>query len=221
MSSASLPSFLALEYIETSAPADSSVPFHLRSATGEPAPETPLDPPGISEADLAAHVDTACATLTKTIEARHKAELETLLRSERDRINTALQNFTADRQSYFSRIEGEVVQLALAVARKILHREALADPMLLTAVVRIALDQMQGGTEVSIRLPSGDVPAWTQHLSTTPSNTSPRLVADPSLAPGDCIVETCLGTANFSIEAQLKEVEQGFFDLLAHHPDRK
>ncbi len=221
MSDASLPSFLALEYIETSGTANSFVPPYLRSAMGDPPAEPPLAAPGVSEADLAAHVDTACAALTKTIEARHKAELEALLRSERDRVNTALENFTADRQSYFSRVEAEVVQLALAVARKILHREALADPMLLAALVRIALDQMQGGTEVSIRLPPADIPSWTQHLSTTAPNNTPRLRADPALAPGDCFVETSLGTANFSVEAQLKEVEQGFFDLLAHRPDPK
>jgi flagellar assembly protein FliH len=34
----------------------------------------------------------------------------------------------------------------------------------------------------------------------------------------DCVLETSLGSANFSINAQLKEVEQGFFDLLAQRP---
>ena len=221
MSSSSLPSFLALEYIETSGAADAFVPAHLRSVMGEHTAEPSLTNAGISEADLAARVDTACGAFAKTLEARHQAELEALRRSEQGRINTALENFTADRQSYFARVEGEVVQLALAVARKILHREALADPMLLTALVRIALDQMQGATEVSIRLPSADIPAWSQHLGAASSNTTPKLVGDPALSPGDCFVETSLGSANFSIEAQLKEVEQGFFDLLAHRPDPK
>jgi len=34
------------------------------------------------------------------------------------------------------------------------------------------------------------------------------------LGPEDCILETDLGSANFSIDAQMKEIEQGFFDLL-------
>jgi flagellar assembly protein FliH len=38
------------------------------------------------------------------------------------------------------------------------------------------------------------------------------------MVAGDCILETEMGSANFSIEAQLKEVEQGFFDLLAQRP---
>jgi flagellar assembly protein FliH len=32
------------------------------------------------------------------------------------------------------------------------------------------------------------------------------------------VLQTELGSANFSLDAQLKEVEQGFFDLLALRP---
>jgi flagellar biosynthesis/type III secretory pathway protein FliH len=44
------------------------------------------------------------------------------------------------------------------------------------------------------------------------------VVEDAELNDQDCIVETELGSANFSLEKQLKEVEQGFFDLLAVRP---
>jgi flagellar assembly protein FliH len=47
------------------------------------------------------------------------------------------------------------------------------------------------------------------------------IVEDPHLGSDDCILETDVGSANFSIEAQLKEVEQGFFDLLAQRPQVK
>ena len=48
-----------------------------------------------------------------------------------------------------------------------------------------------------------------------------EVVEDAHLTPIDCILETELGSANFSIDAQLKEVEQGFFDLLAQRPEVK
>jgi len=41
------------------------------------------------------------------------------------------------------------------------------------------------------------------------------------MGPDDCVLETDVGSASFSIEAQLKEVEQGFFDLLAQRPQIK
>ncbi len=44
-----------------------------------------------------------------------------------------------------------MVRLALAIARKVLHREAQLDPLLLAGVVRVALDQMQAGSRVLLR----------------------------------------------------------------------
>jgi flagellar assembly protein FliH len=44
------------------------------------------------------------------------------------------------------------------------------------------------------------------------------VIEDTHLGPDDCILETDLGSANFSIDAQMKEIEQGFFDLLAQRP---
>ena len=44
------------------------------------------------------------------------------------------------------------------------------------------------------------------------------VVEDAEMKPTDCVLETELGSADFSIEAQLKEVEQGFCDLLALRP---
>ncbi len=41
---------------------------------------------------------------------------------------------------------------------------------------------------------------------------------DASLSDQDCILGTELGSANFGLDTQLKEVEQGFFDLLALRP---
>ena len=41
--------------------------------------------------------------------------------------------FRAERERYFARWRQEVVKLALAIAARVLHREAKIDPMLLQA----------------------------------------------------------------------------------------
>src|SRR5271155_1118702 len=61
---------------------------------------------------------------------------------ERSSLTAALAQFTRDRASYFQKVEGEVVQLALSIARKILHREAQIDPLLLAGIVRGALGKI-------------------------------------------------------------------------------
>ena len=50
------------------------------------------------------------------------------------------------------------------------------------------------------------------------NDASVEIVEDQHLAHGDCILQTDLGSADFSISAQLNEVERGFFDLLAQRP---
>ena len=65
--------------------------------------------------------------------------------------------FAAQREGYFQRVESEVVQLALSIARKILHREAQIDPLLLAGIVRVALESLNDGTQVRLRAnPAGD-----------------------------------------------------------------
>ena len=50
-----------------------------------------------------------------------------------------------ERQNYYRRIEGEVVELALAIARKILHREVQIDPHALAGIVRVTLEKLDTG----------------------------------------------------------------------------
>ena len=48
----------------------------------------------------------------------------------------------AERDRFLHAVEQEVVKLALAVAARILRREAQMDPLLLTGAVRVALGQL-------------------------------------------------------------------------------
>ena len=55
-----------------------------------------------------------------------------------------VENLAHERDQYLHAVEYEVVKLALAVAARILRREAQMDPLLLTGAVRVALGQLSG-----------------------------------------------------------------------------
>jgi len=78
-------------------------------------------------------------------EATSRAAAALELTSVKASISAALEKFKAERAAYFARIEPDVVQLALAIARKILHREAQMDPLLLAGMVRVALERVETG----------------------------------------------------------------------------
>ena len=115
-------------------------------------------------------------------------------------------------------MEAELVRLALSIASKILHREAQVDPMLIAGIVKVAVEKLQQNTKVSVRVSGEDLPKWQQYFNQTPNI---QIIQDASLKPMDCVLETESGSAVMSVDAQLKEIEKGFFDLLAQRPTTK
>jgi flagellar assembly protein FliH len=151
--------------------------------------------------------------------AEARKSLQEQLARERAGIAGALAQFTRDRAAYFAKIEGEVVQLALSIARRILHREAQVDPLLLAGIVRVALEKIEGATGVTLRVHPQNAPDWQRYLSTNlePADL-PQIVEDSLLPLDQCTLETSMGTAAIGLELQLKEIEQGLMDLLAARP---
>jgi len=148
-------------------------------------------------------------------EAKARAEIQELLVEERNQIVSALKEFSVERQRYFEQVEGEVVQLALAIARKVLHREAQVDPELLAGLVRYTLEKLSEGTRVRLRVAPGQLPEWERNFAS-----AAQVVGDERLGRGECLIESEVGTTAVNVDEQLKEIEQGLMDLLSHRPER-
>jgi flagellar assembly protein FliH len=148
-------------------------------------------------------------------QAAFLVELEQVRRS----MDTTLEKFKKERQAYFGGVENEVVHLALAIARKILHREAQIDPLLLAGMVRVALEKLESGTKVRMHANPDEIHFWREHFAQSDEPLlTPELIGDTALQRGSCYLETEVGSTHISLESQLKEIEQGFFDLLQHRP---
>jgi flagellar assembly protein FliH len=145
----------------------------------------------------------------------HEAEIEKL----RGGVTEAIAAFEAQRSEYFAQVEAEVVQLALSIAAKVLHREAQVDPMLVAALVRLTIEKMREGSSVTVRVGIDGAKAWQQYFANHATHTSVRVVENAEVSGTDCVLETEFGTTHLGLERQLKEVEQGLFDLLALRPN--
>lgn len=172
----------------------------------------------LSEVEFAARIKRERADATHQAEQRLRQEYELKLQAARGPIASAIVTFETQRDDYYARVEAEIVQLALAIAAKILHREAQVDPMLVATLVRMAIEKMREGSSVTVRVGSGGAVRWKQYFSTQPNIARVEVAEDASLSDQDCVLETELGSANFGLDTQLKEVEQGFFDLMALRP---
>jgi len=124
-----------------------------------------------------------------------------------------VESFRREQELYLHRVEAEVVRLALAVAARILRREAQMDPLLLTGAVRVALGQLSASTAVRLRVPRTELQLWTEAIGLLPNLTvKPAVVAGEEMQLGDCVIETELGCVDLGVRAQLAEIERGFFD---------
>jgi len=137
-----------------------------------------------------------------TAQQRIAAQLESLVAA-----------FAEERDRYLRGVESEVVKLALAVAARILRREAQMDPLLLTGAVRVALGQLAASTKVRLRVPPSELDLWKESIALLPNlAVTPQVLPGDGMRLGDCIVETELGSVDLGVRAQLSEIERGFFD---------
>lgn len=154
--------------------------------------------------------------------ASERTERASRLEAAAQALAAALAEFRADRDHYLSKVEQEVVRLALAVAARILHREALMDPLLLAGAVRVALGQLAETTEVRLMVPASEHEMWREMLHLMPNlPLHPEVIAEEALGTGECLLETHLGSVDLGVRSQLAEIERGFFDLLEHRQPRE
>jgi flagellar assembly protein FliH len=150
------------------------------------------------------------------VQAEREAQIAAQAAAEEQRKRQAaelVQNFAQERDRYLHAVEHEVVKLALAVAARILRREAQMDPLLLTGAVRVALGQLSGSTEVRLKVPPAELDLWTDAISLLPNLAlKPKVLAGEGMRLGDCMIETALGSVDLGIRSQLGEIERGFFD---------
>jgi len=146
-----------------------------------------------------------------------EAELEERIVKERASIARACTEFAKERTSYFAAVEGEVVRLALAIATRVLHREAKLDPLLLAGVVRVALDKVAEESGAVLHVPESQVEAWRAMLIAD-GNATVKVTGEERMEATECTLATSIGHVELGVVVQLEEIEKGFFDLLQQRP---
>lgn len=113
--------------------------------------------------------------------------------------------------------EQGIVDLALAVARRILHREISLDPEALLGVVKAAAERISVRELVEVRVHPSQVEMVTTHLEAMGSPAPVRVTGDPSLEPGALWFETERGLLDASVDTQIEEIRRGFADRVGRN----
>ena len=122
------------------------------------------------------------------------------------------------RQDTYQRIEDDVVDLALAIARKVICREIEMDKEVVVCVAREALAKVEAPGKIKIKLNPSDlqfIDETKYQLSELIGNIeNVTLEAEGGIQSGGCVVETDLGEIDARIENQLQAVEESFRSAL-------
>lgn len=110
--------------------------------------------------------------------------------------------------------EEDVVKLALAVARRILHRELSVDPEALLGIVKAALEKVEGREVNCVRVHPEDAPMIGKAFAQLGLGERVKVEADPKLARGSAILDTSRGSLDASVETQLQEIQRGLLDRI-------
>jgi flagellar assembly protein FliH len=112
--------------------------------------------------------------------------------------------------------EKDMVQLALLIAKRILHRELSVDVNALTALARVVCDRLVRAESWKVTVhPRFAAPIAAAISSGQASRV--QIEPDPNCALGTLLVRSEEGRIDASVEAQLDEISRGLADRLAGH----
>jgi flagellar biosynthesis/type III secretory pathway protein FliH len=121
------------------------------------------------------------------------------------RLAQSIEELASLRAELVHKTERQVVELAFAIARRVLRREIAVDGALLVTMARVALERLGDNTSATIRLNPDDY-AMLGARAQVNEGSVVRIVPDPAVNPGGCLVQTDFGAIDAGIDAQLSEM---------------
>ncbi len=141
---------------------------------------------------------------------RAEAEIRTRLAAldERARhLDAALRVLAHPLEQLDAEVEGELVQLALAIGKQLARRELSVTPTQIIAIVRESLAQLPlAAREVRVHLHPQDAATVREHLASGAGERVWTLVEDPTLARGGCLVQSETSRVDARFESRVASI---------------
>ncbi len=129
-------------------------------------------------------------------------------------LNRVVNELASFRKKFRADAEEDTVKLAIAIARRVLHRELATDPEAILRLVIAAFQKLNARETQRLRLSPYDAAILAEHRARLEFPQGLELAADSSLPPASAVFETSRGELDASVDTQLAEIERGFADLV-------
>src|SRR2546425_3871585 len=184
----------------------SASPVPEPAPVAEPEPVVPAIDPAQQQAHLAALERDAVAKGFAQGERAGAGAANQRGEAMLRRLTQTLEELTMLRSQMIHQTERQMVQLALAVARRIVRREVSLDQDLLIAMARVALDRLGESASVTVRLHPEEFEATAAARASPFTGTHVTVVADARGGRGGCRVESDFGVMEAGVDGQIQEL---------------
>jgi flagellar assembly protein FliH len=190
-------------------------PAETGARTGSPIPKAALAPGAdehetISRARLDEEKRAAFAQGVNAGRAQAQSELEDVLR----RFAASVDGLLKEKQRLRHEVERDVVELALAIARKVMRRQVEVDEEVLLGLTKAAFEKLNLREVTAVRVHPRFAPRLESYLAEISAPPVIQLLPEASFEEGDVVVETARGSFDSSLETQLEEIQRGLADRL-------
>ncbi len=114
------------------------------------------------------------------------------------------------RESLDAKYEAELVRLSVKVAEKIIGEELRTRPETIVSIARECLFGIRNAQNLTVRVNSDEREEVLRHVDAFNRElglSNIQVIADPSVSPGGCIVESERGIVDARLETQLRRLE--------------
>jgi flagellar assembly protein FliH len=205
---------VAWRRVSSSEAVSSSAMSDVEPAAGYISEPTPPGSGSQTPADIKQHLNEARQEGFQEGQAAGRQSLAGQVEAMQLKLARSIEELTGSRLRCRREAEKDVVALALAVARRILHRELTVAPDALLGLVKAALDKMEARELHQVRVSRQDSAMLRQFFEQMGLPQRVEVIADPALAAGGVIIESSRGLLDASVDTQLAEIERGFADLI-------
>jgi len=143
---------------------------------------------------------------------RLKAEVDQQAATLLPALKQIVQELTNNKQQWMQQWERSAIDVAVAIAEKVIRREVEHAPQISATLIRETLQMAADCGEIHIRLNPQDLASMDRGddmvCDELKKLASSQIIADKSVTRGGCLVETKYGSVDNRIESQLTRIQE-------------
>lgn len=146
------------------------------------------------------------------VAARFAAEVSAQAAEMREKLAETIEQISALSDEITTRLEKDLVKLALQIAKKVVAREVTIDREIAMTLVKVSLGKLHNRSIAEVHLNPEDFTFVQAQREKLDFRGSLDLVEDRSISVGGCLIHTETGDIDARIESQFEEIAHGLFN---------